>query len=299
MSVAVLANMNDIEKQRGIRKTIQGLWGLITNINLVGFAKGTIYQGPLKRFCVPGMNCYACPAAIMSCPVGSMQAVLCQKKSKFPFYVIGFLSFIGIFVGRFICGWLCLFGLIQELLYMVPVPKLSIKEDVDRVLRFAKYIFLFGFCFFAVIFLRTEFGMSVPYFCKYVCPVGMLEGGIPLLAVNKAMRSAAGFLYVWKFAILIIVLILSMIINRPFCKYVCPLGAFYSLFQKISFLKLSVDKDLCINCGACAKTCKMQVNPSLNPNSIECIRCGECVSTCQKKAISFKIVSKKLSNKIL
>ena len=162
-----LANMNDIEKQRGIRKTIQGLWGLITNINLVGFAKGTIYQGPLKRFCVPGMNCYACPAAIMSCPVGSMQAVLCQKKSKFPFYVIGFLSFIGIFVGRFICGWLCLFGLIQELLYMVPVPKLSIKEDVDRVLRFAKYIFLFGFCFFAVIFLRTEFGMSVPYFCKY------------------------------------------------------------------------------------------------------------------------------------
>lgn len=281
--------MNSLKKQKGIRKTIQALWGLLTNANLVGFVTGKIYQGPLKRFCVPGMNCYACPAAIMSCPIGAMQAVLSQKKAKFSFYVIGFLSFIGILVGRFICGWLCLFGLIQELLYMIPVPKVIVKEEIDKILRFAKYFFLFGVCIFAVIFIRDQFGLSLPYFCKYICPIGMLEGGIPLLAVNEAYRAAAGFLYIWKLVILIFIVVLSMIINRPFCKYICPLGAFYSLFQKVSFLKINIDSDACVKCGKCAKICKMQVNPALNPNSAECIRCGECISNCPEGALKFKI----------
>ena len=282
-----------IKKQKRIRKLVQTLWGLITNTNLQGFITGKIYEGPLKRFCVPGMNCYACPAAVMSCPIGAMQAVLGQRKAKFPFYVIGFLSFIGILVGRFICGWLCLFGLIQELLYMIPVPKLTVKKHIDNVLRFAKYVFLFGFCIALVLFLRTEFGITIPYFCKFICPIGMLEGGIPLLILNEAYRTAAGLLYAWKFIILVLIVVLSMIINRPFCKYICPLGAFYSLFQKFSFLKLSVDTDLCVNCGACEKLCKMQVNPALDPNNKECIRCGECVSACPKKALSFKIANKK------
>ena len=291
LSVVALDNLR---KQKWIRKIVQGLWSIISNAHLSGFVNGKIYSGPLKRFCVPGMNCYACPAAVFSCPIGSMQAVFGQKKPRFAFYVIGFISIIGIFVGRFICGWLCLFGLIQELLYMIPVPKIIVKEHIDKVLRFAKYIFLFGVCMFAVAFIKTEFGIAFPYFCKYICPIGMLEGGIPLLILNKAYRAAVGFLYVWKFIVLIILVVLSMIINRPFCKYICPLGAFYSLFQKISFLKLEVDKDACVNCGACAKNCKMQVNPASNPNSTECIRCGECVSVCPKNVLSFKIANKKI-----
>lgn len=284
--------MLSLNNQKGIRKAVQGIWGLITNVHLIGFVTGKIYQGPLKNFCVPGMNCYACPAAIMSCPIGAMQAVLGQKKSKFPFYVIGFLSFIGILLGRFICGWLCLFGLMQELLYMIPVPKITIKSHVDKILRLAKYFFLFGFCIFAAVFIRDQFGLSVPYFCKFICPIGMLEGGIPLVALNKAMRGAVGFLYVWKFAVLIMTVVLSMLIYRPFCKYICPLGAFYSFFQKNSFLKLSIDKDICIKCGDCAKICKMQVNPSQNPNNMECIRCGECINICSKGALRFKIANK-------
>lgn len=287
--------LDRVKQQKGIRKVVQGLNGLISNAHLTGFVTGKIYSGPLKRFCVPGMNCYACPAAVMSCPIGSMQAVLGQDKPKFSFYVIGFLTFIGVLVGRFICGWLCLFGLIQELLYMIPVPKITVKESVDKVLRYAKYIFLFGFCIFGVLFIKTEFGLSYPYFCKFVCPIGMLEGGIPLLILNAAYRAAAGFLYIWKFIVLIIIVVLSMIINRPFCKYICPLGAFYSLFQKVSFLKLEVDKDSCIDCGACTKSCKMQVNPVKNPNSLECIRCGECVNVCPKSALKFNVANRKVA----
>ena len=193
--------MNSLKKQKGIRKVIQILCGFISNAHLSGFITGKIYQGPLKRFCVPGMNCYACPAAVMSCPIGAMQAVLGQRKTKIPFYVIGFLSIIGIFVGRFICGWLCLFGLIQELLYLIPVPKITVKKDIDKILRFAKYVFLFGFCILAVVLLKTEFGVTFPYFCKFVCPVGMLEGGIPLLIINEGYRAAAGFLYIQEQAV--------------------------------------------------------------------------------------------------
>ena len=140
---------------------------------------------------------------------------------------------------------------------MIPVPKVIVKESIDKILRFAKYFFLFGVCIFAVVFIRDEFGLSLPYFCKYICPIGMFEGGIPLLLLNEVMRGAAGFLYVWKFAILLMIIVLSMIINRPFCKYICPLGAFYSLFQKVSFLKLAIDEDSCIKCGDCARACKM------------------------------------------
>ena len=137
--------LDNIKKQKSKRKIIQAIWGLITNSHLSGFVSGKIYQGPLKKVCVPGMNCYACPGAVMSCPIGSMQAVIGQRKSKFPFYVIGFLSFIGILVGRFICGWLCIFGFIQELLYMIPTPKININIKTDKVLRYLKYIFLFGY----------------------------------------------------------------------------------------------------------------------------------------------------------
>ncbi len=281
--------MDKIKKQIKLRKTIQNLWGIITNAHFSGFLTGKIYQGPLKRFCVPGMNCYACPGAIMSCPIGSMQAVIGQRKPKFAFYVIGFLSIIGLLVGRFICGWLCIFGLIQELLYKIPLPKIKVKEQLDKVLRFFKYFFLFGICIFAVLFFKDKFGMTLPYFCKFICPIGMLEGGLPLIILNKAMRAAAKLLYVWKLCLLILTIIISIIIYRPFCKYICPLGAFYSLYQSISFLKIEFDSSACINCGKCAKTCKMQVNPSIKPNSLECIRCGECIEVCPKGALKFNI----------
>ncbi len=280
-----------------MRKGVQILWALLSNGNLKGFFKGRIYQGPLKHFCVPGMNCYSCPGALGSCPIGAMQAVADGKKRRFPFHVAGYLAAIGLLAGRFVCGWLCPFGLIQELLHKIPLRKLKIREKEDRMLRYLKYVFLTVFVFALPFFYRNEAGMGIPFFCRYVCPVGTLEGGVPLLLANKGLRNAAGALFGWKMFLLILCVIASMMIFRPFCKYICPLGAFYSLFQRISLLRLSLDEDACVNCGECAKVCGMNVDPVRHQNSAECIRCGECVKVCPKAALSFQRIKKDMNEK--
>ena len=196
---------------------------------------------------------------------------------------------IGMLAGRFVCGWLCLFGLIQELLYMIPLPKLKVPEKIDKILRYLKYFVLAVFVFGLTFFYRNKVGMGEPFFCKYICPAGTLEGGIPLVLLWDGFKDAIGVLFAWKFFLLALTLISSVFIYRPFCKYICPLGAFYALFQKISLTRLNFDKTCCINCGLCTKTCKMNVNVTLDPNSTECIRCGECVSVCPEKALHFGI----------
>lgn len=282
----------DLIKHTRIRKAVQGVWGLLHNAHLSGFVTGTIYQGPLKKFCVPGMNCYSCPGAVGACPIGSMQALFDGRKRKFSFYVVGYLAAIGMLVGRFICGWLCLFGLIQELLYKIPTPKITVPEKADKILRYLKYVMLFVFVFALPFFYRNEVRVGMPFFCKFICPVGTLEGGIPLVLLNKGMRAAAGALFRWKFILMTLCVLASIFIYRPFCKYVCPLGAFYALFQKISVLRMSFDESSCVNCGACARQCKMGVNPMRNPNSAECIRCGECVKICPKNALVWTAAGK-------
>ena len=275
-----------------VRKAVQAIWAVLTNLHFSGFLSGKIYQGPLKRFCVPGLNCYSCPGAIGACPIGSLQNFLSARRPRFAFYVLGFLMTIGVLVGRFICGWLCVFGLIQELLYLIPTPKLKIPAKADRVLRYFKYAVLIVFVILFPIILHDEMGVSFPYFCKWICPVGMLEGGIPLLILNETLRPAAHFLYVWKLGILILFIAAAVFIHRPFCRYICPLGAFYGLFQKVSLVRMRVDENACVNCGLCAKTCKMNVEPRRNPNSSECIRCRECVNVCPKHALSMGIKTK-------
>ena len=132
-------------------------------------------------------------------------------------------------------------------------------------------------------------GQGSPYFCKLICPISMLEGGLPLVLLNKSMRSAIGFLYYWKGIILIVTLLLSIIIYRPFCKYICPLGAIYSIFNPISIFRYRLDKDKCINCGKCKKVCQMNKDSVENCNHLECIRCGRCKNACPVDAISYGV----------
>lgn len=176
------------------------------------------------------------------------------------------------------------FGLIQDLLNKIPFPKKIRTFKGDKLLRKLKYVIFAVFVILLPLFLVDIMGQGT-YFCKLICPAGTLEGGLPLVLLNKSMRSALGWLYIWKNVILVITIILSILIYRPFCKYICPLGAFYSVFNPVSLYKYRVDKDKCIKCGKCAKACQMIVDPVENSNSPECIRCGRCRKVCPTDAI--------------
>lgn len=267
------------------RHRIQILWALLTNSYLVGFFQGKIYKGKLKNLCVPGLNCYSCPGALGACPIGAMQAVVGNWNFQFAFYVSGFLVFVGALVGRFACGWLCPFGLVQELLHKIPFIKKIGAFRGDKLLRKLKYVILLVFVILLPMVLVDVLGQGAPYFCKFICPAGTLEGGIPLVLWNESMQGALGWLYVWKNALLVATIFLSILIYRPFCKYICPLGAIYSVFNPIAVFRYQVEKETCIGCRACAKACKMQVNPVESPNHPECIRCGACKRSCPVDAI--------------
>lgn len=268
------------------RHLIQAAWAALTNSHISGFVTGKIYTGKLKNLCVPGLNCYSCPGATGACPIGSLQAVIGSWNFKFAYYVVGFLIFVGAILGRLVCGFLCPFGLIQDLLNKIPFFKKIRTFRGDKLLRKLKYVIFLVFVILLPLFLTDLMGQGAPYFCKLICPAGTLEGGLPLVLLNKAMRGAIGWLYLWKNAILIATILLSILIYRPFCKYICPLGAFYSIFNKVSLFRYRIDADKCVHCGKCAKVCQMNVDPVETPNSLECIRCGRCRQACPKDAIS-------------
>ena len=272
--------------RNNVRHVFQSFWFLLTNSFFEGFKTGKIYGGKWKQLCVPGMNCYSCPGAKGSCPIGALQAVIGSPKFKFSYYIVGFLFFVGALIGRGVCGYLCPFGLVQDLLHKIPFVKKIETFKGDKALRKAKYLILLVFVILLPLFLVDIIGQGAPYFCKLICPVGMLEGGIPLVWMNTSMRGAVGFLYAWKGLILLLTILLSVIIYRPFCKYICPLGAIYSLFNSVSLFRYTLDHQKCIHCGRCKAVCEMQCDPVKNCNDLECIRCGKCKNACPVDAIA-------------
>ena len=272
-----------------VRLRIQILAALVQNADCRGFFTGRINQGALKSVCVPGLNCYSCPGALGACPIGSLQAFLSSRPVRFPYYVVGLLLFFGALLGRAVCGFLCPFGLAQDLLHKLPFPRRKLGAfPGDRLLRKLKYAVLLVL----VIGLPALVLDYVPAFCKYLCPAGTLGGGIPLVLLHgERLHLSVGGLFFWKLAAALVILLLSIVIFRPFCKYLCPLGALYGLTNPIALYRMHADAGRCTGCGACARACPMQVDPSKTPNSPECIRCGVCTRCCPAQALHLGIRS--------
>lgn len=168
------------------------------------------------------------PRSSGACPIGSLQSFLSGLRVRVPYYVVGLLLFLAAVLGRAVCGFLCPFGLIQELLHFIPgIPKRN-RFRADRPMRKIKYAVL---------------------------------------------------------VLLVIVLPLLYPLTPFFCKYLCPLGAIYGLFNKLSLYRMDLDTAKCVRCGKCAAACRMCIDPSLAPNSAECIRCGDCTRACPTKAL--------------
>ena len=275
------------------RKVIQVYTALLYNANLKGFIKGEIFTGNSKVGCVPGLNCYSCPGAIGSCPLGSIQGALSKSDKKLPFYVFGIILLYGIILGRTICGWLCPVGLVQELIYKIKSKKLG-KNSITRVLSYFKYVLLVVFVI-VIPLAYVKANLPLPGFCKYICPAGIFEGALFLLVhdSNTGLFALLNVIFTWKFFLLVVFFVACIFIYRFFCRFICPLGAIYGLFNKFNILGVKVNKDSCIDCGLCVKECKMDVR---KVGDHECINCGECIPVCPTKAIYYNGSKFKLNN---
>ena len=268
------------------RRLIQLYSALLHNAHLKGFIDGDIYQGKAKYACVPGLNCYSCPGAVGACPLGALQNALAATGHRAGWYMFGILLLFGTMLGRTICGWLCPFGLIQELLHKLPSFKIR-KNRVTRILTYLKYFILVYFVIAIPLWYGLKQDMPMPGFCKYICPAGTLEGAIGLLSnpANRGLLGALGMFFTQKTIILLIIGLACIFCYRSFCRFLCPLGALYGLFNRFCLVGVKVDTNLCNGCGSCVRSCGMDVR---HVGCHECIQCARCIDVCPQKAIALK-----------
>ncbi|RJP79884.1 MAG: 4Fe-4S binding protein, partial [Candidatus Zixiibacteriota bacterium] len=229
------------------------------------------YDGPLRNVCVPGLNCHSCPTALMGCPIGMLQHF--SATHRFPWFLIGFLGIIGLLSGRFTCGWLCPWGAIQDLLHRV--KRWTVR--LPWVLNYLKYAML------VVVAIIIPYFTYQHWFSK-LCPCGALIAGIPWalwnpidpnLEMTVIPDGAIAGMFWLKMWILGAFLLLFLFIKRPFCRTICPLGAIYALFNRVSLVSLRKEEG-CVECGQCRAVCPVDIDPSTQINSEGCIKCLEC-----------------------
>jgi len=258
---------------------------VVSNSYIGSFFYNNIYQGWFKGVCVPFMNCYGCPLAVMSCPIGTLQHFVIIK--AIPFLLIGFIGIIGLTVGRMTCGWLCPFGFFQEMLYKIKTKKFYPR----KVFSYSKYVILIGLT------LLVAFWVGEPWFCK-LCPVGSLEASIPLVLWNPtgdifteggSIIARVGLLFYTKLFILSALVSAAIFVHQPFCRYICPMGAIWSVFNKFSLFQMHARTDTCAFFYECHEGCPMEVHVHQSPNDLDCTRCLECTKW-KCKSIKFKMV---------
>lgn len=279
-------NVKSRTRRPAPRRLIQLYSALLHNAHLRGFLKGEIYQGSAKFACVPGLNCYSCPAAVGACPLGALQNALAASGHRAGWYVLGILLLFGVTLGRTICGWLCPMGLLQELLHRLPTFKIR-KSRGTAVLSRLKYAVLAVFVIAIPFWVGLTQDLPLPAFCKYICPAGTLEGALTLLSHpgNAPLLSMLGAVFSNKFVILCLILLACIFCYRGFCRFLCPLGAIYGLFNRFCLVGVQVDPARCNGCGACVRACGMDVR---QVGDAECIQCAQCMESCAQKAISLK-----------
>ncbi|MBF0507481.1 MAG: 4Fe-4S binding protein [Deltaproteobacteria bacterium] len=247
----------------------------LTSTFLTNSFFGTIFTksvntNALKGVCVPILNCYACPGALFSCPIGTLQHFMAIR--SIPFYLLGLIGLVGLTTGRMACGWICPFGFLQDLMYKIRSPKYRIAS----FLSYLKYVVL------ALLVIVIPYQTGEVWFSK-LCPAGTLTAAIPWALWNPTnpatgrpvLPSGPGIIFVVGLIILAGFLIWFVVSKRPFCTVACPMGAILSLFNRVSIVRLEVEPH-CDGCKMCETKCPMDLNVSLDFDSKDCIRCLEC-----------------------
>jgi ferredoxin-type protein NapH len=250
------------------RRTVQIVSLFVTFGGFTGFtAMHLIY---------PFINCYSCPLAIAACPIGIFQRFI--TLGQFPWYPLGVITIYALTLGRAFCGWLCPFGLLHDVLDKVSKRKINVNRNIHKRAVFLKFMVL-GL----VIFLAWVTADVI--YCK-ICPPATIVAALPYQIEHGVPLTA---LFLGRIIIFLSLMVVAVLITRFWCKYLCPFGAWLGAFNKSSIVQVNVDKEKCVDCSACEKSCPMNVEILESKGSTECIKCGNCIDKCPKGAASFKL----------
>lgn len=215
----------------------------------------------------PVFYCHGCPLASMACPLGVL--VNFSTLHIFPFVTLGILGLVGVIGGRLVCGWLCPFGLIQDLLHKIPIKKIRLSPK----LYYIKYVLLVG-----LVFAVPFFWPGQPYTFCHFCPSGTLEASIPWKFLGEDSQGGLPA-FIMRISIAAFVLILAVVASRSWCRVLCPLGAIFAFFNRFSIFRFRLEHEKCNNCNVCANKCPVDIDPVGQMNTAECIKCLDCTCT--------------------
>jgi len=246
------------------------------------------------------------------CTAGSLERTL---TAFWPFpiiiLVIGILFLVGLLIGRALCGWACPIGLIQDLVMkFLKFLKINVYEPPRKAhekMRFIKYAILF-----TVLALSASIGLAILIdasmgemyrgLCDPMvqasptclgCPTPVLRYIIIDVGSNFS-PNLDNPSNIFQLSIFLLFIIGIIAIPRFWCRYLCPVGALSSIFNKVSLLHLHKDQSKCTRCNYCAEVCHTRVesivqeSESARISDTSCTYCLECVEVCPEKALSLK-----------
>lgn len=267
---------------KNLRRTSQIAFLAITLLGLVGITTtGFIY---------PYFFCYSCPWDVGACPLGIMEHGFIDIQTSFwvgmsmLLYLFGFLSLMGLMLGRAFCGWVCPIGTLQDLSRKLGISKIvnnKLKPNVDSRWKHVKFLMLLA--------VPVTAFLSQELFYTALCPVGGITGTLPTLTFySSEWLLGSGFPV--KLTSMILFTILIILVTRGWCKYLCPVGAYLAPWNWVSSVGLVRNKETCKNCNVCDTACPMDIKQIGTQPDMECILCGRCVDSCKFGSLKLKVM---------
>lgn len=192
---------------------------------------------------------------------------------------------ITILFGRFFCGWVCAFGTFNDFIYMVFQKvfkkQFRVNEQVDSILKYVKYLVLALIICFVWTMGNSTLNDYSPW--NAFAQIGNFPEAI--------------FQYTFGFILLIFIAVGAMFIERFFCRYLCPLGAIFSIVSKIRIFKIKKPNDKCGKCRLCTNNCSMGIELyKVNKvSSGECINCLKCIDVCPRKNTQASVANQEIN----
>lgn len=216
-----------------------------------GFTQLTLFiANEIALLCNKGLPCSNCPLSFGICPIGVTQRIAFIP--YFPFYItLALILITGLVFGSLFCGWACPVGFIQDIAHAPRIRELKVTNKLKKV----RYLSLLAGIL--LIFFELRFH-------------SLSRRGIGVF--HEAIIIGGGLF-----------LASAIFLKRPICRILCPLGLIYGKLNRISPIKVALQKDKCLACKQCDKVCVSEIKPVKEVNEDLCAKCFNCAKICRGK----------------